>query len=80
MRIGVSQQLAVVCKGHVNTLFVQKLICFRSKSAKKRAMKHAIAVLSRRQLVGLKNSGTAITAIFEINADTGFFSMVVYLL
>ena len=49
------QRLAVVCRGHLSALLVQKLICFRSERAVKRALKHAIAVLSRRHFVGLKD-------------------------
>ena len=44
------QRLAVVCRGHLSALLVQKLICFRSERAVKHALKHATALLSRRSL------------------------------
>jgi hypothetical protein len=56
MSIGVSQRLVVVCRGHLTALLVNRLIRFRSDRAVKRALKHAVAVLSRMQFVGLKNS------------------------
>ena len=52
--IGLSQRLAVVCRGHVCAVLVQKLIRFRSERAVKRALKHATSVMSRR-FVGLNN-------------------------
>ena len=55
MSIHPPQRLAVVCRGHLSALLVQKLIRFRSERAVKRALKHAIAVLSRRHFVGLKD-------------------------
>ena len=55
MSIHPPQRLAVVCRGHFSALLVQKLIRFRRERAVKRALKHAIAVLSRRHFVGLKD-------------------------
>ena len=49
------QRLAVVCRGHLSALLVQKLTRFRSECTVKRALKHATAVLSRRHFVGLKD-------------------------
>ena len=46
--IGVSQRLAVACRGHLSALLVVKLIRFGSDGAIKRALKHAAAVMSRR--------------------------------
>jgi hypothetical protein len=51
--IGVSQRLAVVSRGRLSALLVQKLICSQSE------LQHATAVVSRRHFVGLKNSNTA---------------------
>ena len=50
MSIGVSQRLAVVCRGRLSALLVQKLICSPSEP------RHATAVVSRRHFVGLKDS------------------------
>jgi hypothetical protein len=47
--IGVPQRLAVVCRGRLSALLVQRLICSRSD------VQHATAVVSRRHFVGLKN-------------------------
>ena len=62
------QRLAVVCRGHLSALLVQKLICFRSERAVKRALKHAIAVLSRRHFVGLKDR--AATCVSTLKGHT----------
>jgi len=48
--IDVSQRLAVVCRGRLSALLVQKLICSPSEA------QHATAVVSRRHFVGLKTS------------------------
>ena len=53
--IGVPQRLAVVCRGGLSALLVQRLICFGRERAVKRALKHATCVMSRRHFVGLKN-------------------------
>ena len=53
--IGVPQRLAVVCRGGLSTLLVQRLICFGKERAVKRALKHATCVMSRRHFVGLKD-------------------------
>ncbi len=53
--ISVPQRLAVVCRGGLSALLVQRLICFGSERAVKRALKHAACVMSRRHFVGLKN-------------------------
>ena len=45
--IGVSQRLAVACRGRLSALLVAKLIRFGSDRAFKRALKHAAAVMSR---------------------------------
>ena len=52
--IGVPQRLAVVCRGGLSALLVQRLICFGRERAVKRALKHATCVMSRRHFVGLK--------------------------
>ena len=48
-------RLAVVCRGGLSALLVQRLICFGSERAVKRALKHATCVMSRRHFLGLKN-------------------------
>ena len=48
------QRLALVCRGRLCALLVQKLICFPSERAVKRALKLATSVVSRRHFVGLK--------------------------
>ena len=53
--IGVPQRLAVVCRGGLSALLVQRLICFGSERSVKRALKHATCVTSRRHFIGLKN-------------------------
>ena len=53
--IGVPQRLAVVCRGGLSALLVQRLICFGSEHSVKRALKHATCVTSRRHFIGLKN-------------------------
>ena len=50
MSIGVSQRLAVVCRGRLSALLVQKLFCSPSEP------RHATAVVSRRHFVELKDS------------------------
>ena len=65
MSIGVSQRLAVVCRGHLSALLVQKLICFRSQRAVKRALKHATAVVSQMNFVGLKNSNATCVSMMQ---------------
>ena len=64
MSIGVSQRLAVVCRGRLSALLVQKLICSPSEP------RHATAVISRRHFVGLKDSDAtcASTTLREHNA------------
>ena len=52
--IGVPQRLTVVCRGSLSALLVQRLICFGKERAVKRAVKHAICVMSQRHFVGLK--------------------------
>ena len=56
MSLGVSQRLAVKCRGHLSLLLMLKLISFRSERSRKRALKPAIAVLSKQNIVGLKNT------------------------
>ena len=68
------QRLAVVCRGHLSALLVQKLICFRSERAVKRALKHAIAVLSRRHFVGLKDRSAICASTLRGHGD-GVFSV-----
>ena len=60
------QRLDVVCRGRLSAHLVQKLIRFRSERAVKRALKHAIAVLSRRHFVGLKDrAATCVSTLQE---------------
>jgi predicted NACHT family NTPase len=49
-----SQRLAVVCRGRLSALLVQKLIRFRSERAVKRAVKHTTAIFSRMHFAGFK--------------------------
>jgi hypothetical protein len=63
--IGSPQRLAVVCKGRLYAHLVQKLICFRSERDVKRAMRHAIAVLSQRHFVGLKDRAAACVSTLQ---------------
>ena len=70
------QRLAVVCRGHLSTLLVHKLIRFRSQRAMKRALKHAIAVLSRRHFVGLKDR--AATCVSTLRGHSDFVRSVAF--
>ena len=63
--IGSPQRLAVVCRGHLSALLVQRLTHFRSERAVKRALKHATAVLSRRHFVGLKDRAATCVSTLE---------------
>jgi hypothetical protein len=67
--VGLSQRLAVVCRGHLSVLLVQKLIRFRSERAVKRALKHATAVVSRMNFVGLKNSAATCVSTLQGHSD-----------
>ncbi len=67
--IGVSRRLAVVCRGRLSALLVQKLIRFRSQRAVKRALKHATAVVSLRNFVGLKNSNATCVSTLKEHSD-----------
>ena len=49
------QRLAVMCRGNLCALLVQKLIRFRSECTANRALKHSTAVFSRMHFVGLKD-------------------------
>jgi WD40 repeat protein len=57
--IGVPQRLAVVCRGRLSALLVQRLICSRSD------LQHATAVVSRRHFVGLKNLDVACVSTLQ---------------
>ena len=67
--IGLSQRLAVVCRGHLCVVLVLKLIRFRSERAVKRALKHATAVVSRRRFVGLKDSALTCVSTLQGHSD-----------
>ena len=54
MSLCVSRRLAVLCRGQLSTLLVQKLIRFRSQRALKRVLKPALSVLSKQNTVGSK--------------------------
>jgi hypothetical protein len=68
MSIGVSQRLAVVCRGRLSALIVQKLICSPSEP------RHATAVVSRRHFVGLKDSDATCVSTLQGHVD-GVYSV-----
>ena len=72
--IGVPQRLAVVCRGGLSALLVQRLICFGRERAVKRALKHATCVMSRRHFVGLKNRiPTCVSTLYSSNVTSVAF-------
>jgi hypothetical protein len=70
MSIGVSQRLAVVCRGRLSARLVQKLICSPSEP------RHATAVVSRRHFVGLKDSNA--TCVSTLQGHSGSVSSVAF--
>jgi hypothetical protein len=76
MSIYLPQWLAVVCRGRFSALLVQKLFRFRSDRAVKRALKHTMAVLSRRHFVGLKDR--AATCVSTLQGHSGSVSSVAF--
>ena len=70
MSIGVSQRLAVVCRGRLSALLVQKLICSPSEP------RHATAVVSRRHFVGLKDSDA--TCVSTLQGHSGGVNSVAF--
>ena len=56
------QRLALVCRGRLGAMVVQKLIRFggeRAVTSVRRALKHASSVMLRKHFVGLKDNGAA---------------------
>ena len=70
MSIGVSQRLAVLCRGRLSALLVQKLICSPSEP------RHATAVVSRRHFVELKDSDA--TCVSTLQGHSGFIYSVAF--
>jgi hypothetical protein len=70
-----SQRLAVVCRGNLSALLVQKLISFRSERAVKRALKHATAVVSRRHFVGLKDRAATCVSTLRGHGYSAVYSV-----
>ncbi len=64
MSIGVSQRLAVVCRGRLSALLVQKLICSPSEP------RHATAVVSRGHFVGLKDSNATCASTLQGHSNS----------
>ena len=73
--IGPLQWLTVVCRSNLSMLLVKKLTRFRSECAVKCALKHAIAVLSRRHFVGLKDRAATCVSTLRGHGYSAVYSV-----